>query len=76
MLYCKRGQKRYAACLFSAIVGVLSAQQTVNNASVGGRVTDPSGAAVQNARVAARQMDTDIVSVVQTDREGRFRFPT
>ena len=75
MFYCKGRQELYAAFLCSAIVGVLSAQQTVNNASVGGRVTDPSGAAIQNARVAARQMDTNIVSVVETNREGRFRFP-
>jgi hypothetical protein len=75
MFYCKGRQKLYAAFLCSAIVGVLSAQQTVNSASVGGRVTDPSGAAIQNARVAARQIDTDIVSVVETNREGRFRFP-
>ena len=75
MSYCKGRQELYAAFLCSAIVGVLSAQQTVNNASVGGRVTDPSGAAIQDARVAARQMDTNIISVVETNHEGRFRFP-
>ncbi|MGA7240791.1 MAG: TonB-dependent receptor [Bryobacteraceae bacterium] len=51
------------------------AQEAVNYASVGGRVTDPSGAAVQGAKVAARQMETNIASTLSTDRDGRFRFP-
>ncbi len=59
--------------------GVLAAalygQETVNNASVSGRVLDPSGAVIQNARVAARQMETGLVSSTVTDRDGRFRFP-
>ena len=52
-----------------------SAQQTVNYASVGGRVTDPSGAVVEGAEVNARQTETNIVSATKTDHEGRFLFP-
>jgi hypothetical protein len=52
-----------------------SAQETVNTASVSGRVTDASSAAVNGARVTARQTDTNIQSVVETDLQGLFRFP-
>jgi hypothetical protein len=51
------------------------AQETVNFASVSGRVTDPSGAVVSGAQVAARQIDTNVTATAATDSEGRFRFP-
>src|ERR1019366_4216130 len=47
----------------------------VNYASLGGRVTDQSGAVVENADVNVRQIDTNIVSVQKTGRDGRFLFP-
>jgi len=52
-----------------------SAQETVNYASVSGRVTDPSGAVVPGAQVTARQTDTNVTAETVTDSEGRFRFP-
>ena len=52
-----------------------TAQESVNSASVGGRVTDPSGAPVEKAQVTARQAETNLASTTGTDREGRFRFP-
>ncbi len=51
------------------------AQETINYASVGGRVTDPAGAAVEGARVVARQISTNIATAETTYRDGRFRFP-
>jgi Protocatechuate 3,4-dioxygenase beta subunit len=54
---------------------VVSAQESINHASVSGRVTDPSGAIVEGARITARQTDTNLTTAVTTDREGRFRFP-
>ena len=51
------------------------AQETTNYASLGGRVTDPSGAAISNVQVTAREVSTNIVNTGSTDREGRFRFP-
>jgi Carboxypeptidase regulatory-like domain/TonB dependent receptor len=51
------------------------AQETINNATVGGRVTDPSGAVVTGAKVTARQVDTNLATTTETDREGLFRFP-
>jgi hypothetical protein len=65
--------------LLPACCGVLtvnaSAQETINNASAGGRVTDPSGAAVAGASIIARQAETNISNTASTDQEGRFRFP-
>ncbi len=59
-------------CLFAALA---AAQETINNASVGGLVTDPSGAAVASAQVTARQPATNISSKTETDSKGRYRFP-
>jgi hypothetical protein len=52
-----------------------SAQETVNYASLSGRVVDPQGAVVPGARVLARQTETNIVGESITDGDGRFRFP-
>src|SRR5690242_6398512 len=56
-------------------VSTLFAQETLNHATVSGRVTDPAGAVVEGAAVLARQVDTNLKSVATTDREGRYRFP-
>ena len=53
----------------------LLGQQTINNASLSGRVTDPAGALVQHALVKAKHATTNIVRSTSTDAEGRFRFP-
>jgi hypothetical protein len=66
VFYLARAQK-ICVLLCSAFVPVLLSQQTVNNASVGGRVVDPSGAAVQDAEVTARATDTGIANRAQTD---------
>ncbi len=51
------------------------AQETVSYASIGGRVSDPSGAPIESVRVVARQLETNLTNTTETDREGRFRFP-
>ncbi|MEO8051893.1 MAG: carboxypeptidase regulatory-like domain-containing protein, partial [Acidobacteriota bacterium] len=53
---------------------MVSAQETVNYASVGGRVTDPSGSVVVGAEVTARQTATNQTSKTTTGRDGRFQF--
>jgi hypothetical protein len=58
-----------------ATAGAASAQQTIEYASLGGRVSDPSGAVVPGATVTARHADTNIVSTAVSDADGRFRFP-
>jgi Carboxypeptidase regulatory-like domain/TonB dependent receptor-like, beta-barrel len=52
-----------------------AAQETINHASISGRVTDPSGGVVAGAHVTARQTDTNLTGDATTDGEGRFRFP-
>lgn len=59
--------------LFSSCL--LPAQQTINNASLSGRVTDPSGSVVQHAGVRVVQTATGLAHTAETDNEGRFRFP-
>lgn len=51
------------------------AQESIQFASISGRVTDATNAVVINAKVTARQIDTNIASTTLTDKEGRFRFP-
>jgi hypothetical protein len=61
--------------LVAVAVAPVRAQETVNFASVSGRVTDPSGAVVAGAHVDARQTETNVTATAETDGEGRFRFP-
>jgi hypothetical protein len=55
--------------------GSAAAQQTIDYASLSGRVTDPSGAVIAGAAVAARHVDTNATRSAATDEDGRFRFP-
>src|SRR5687767_1186673 len=62
--------------LFRCAAGTgVSAQQSVDLASVSGRVTDQTGAALADAEVAARHVSTNIAVRSISDKEGRFRFP-
>ncbi len=51
------------------------AQETINSASLSGRVSDPQGAVVPGAQVTARANETNVVAETTTDQQGRFRFP-
>jgi hypothetical protein len=53
---------------------ILLAQQTINYASVRGRIIDPTGAVVSGAAVIARETNTNLTAMAVTDQEGRFRF--
>ena len=64
-----------AALCGSLLAGAAAAQETVNTASVSGRVVDPQGGVVPGAQVTARQSDTNVVRETTTDADGRFRFP-
>ena len=50
------------------------AQETVQYASVSGRVTDPTGAVIEGATVTAWQTETNRVRCAMTGSDGRFRF--
>jgi len=58
----------------SAAAVPADAQETVNFASVSGRVTDSSGGALVGADVSARQVETNVTTRTRTDSEGRYRF--
>lgn len=67
-----------AACAVALVVAsssALAAQESINHASVSGRVSDSQGAMVPGATVTARQVETDVSSSVVSDAGGRFRFP-
>ncbi len=58
-----------------AACAVLTAQESINNASIAGRVTDPSGGAIAAATLTARDTDTNVTVTATTGADGRFRFP-
>jgi len=65
---------RLALFLFSFALGGLAHAQST--ASLNGTVTDPTGAAVPNARVVATNQATGVGSATQTDAAGAYLFPS
>ena len=63
-----------ASCVLAGAHPV-SAQQSIDYASVSGRVIDPSGAVIPGAQVTARHTQTNVTGATVTDQDGRFRFP-
>ncbi len=61
----------FAMALLTASIGFGQSQ----NASLGGRVTDISGAVVPQATVTITSTERKLGSTVQTDAEGRYGFP-
>ena len=62
-------------CVALACAQPVAAQQSVDYASVSGRVTDQQGGSVPGAQVSARQTETNVTTEAVTDAAGRFRFP-
>jgi hypothetical protein len=58
-----------------AWAGPAGAQQTVDVASISGRIIDSSGAVVPGAQITATHLEKNVVATAISDREGRFRFP-
>jgi hypothetical protein len=54
---------------------LLTAQNVVMTGSLGGRVTDPSGAVVPRASVVARNLATGVEQSAETNHTGLYRFP-
>ena len=52
-----------------------STQESINYASLAGRVTDPQGASIAGAQVTARHTGTNVKASAVTEQDGRFRFP-
>jgi outer membrane receptor protein involved in Fe transport len=64
----------FSVCI-TASARSAGAQETINSASVSGRVSDPQGGVVPGAQVIARQTETNVTAEATTDQDGRFRFP-
>ncbi len=64
-----------AVCVALACALPAAAQQSVDYASVSGRVADPQGSVVPGAHVMARRTETNETAETVTDSAGRFRFP-
>ena len=63
------------ACCGLASAGPAHAQETINQATISGRVLDAQGATVPGATVSVRQTDTNVTVQATTEADGRFRFP-
>src|SRR5688500_14448157 len=64
-----------AALSVFLLAGVAEAQESINYASISGRVTDSQGAVVAGAVVTARHIETAVTAETTTDDAGRYRFP-
>ena len=62
-------------CAALACAHPVFAQQSVDYASVSGRVADPQGGVIPGAHVSARQTATNVTAETVSDAAGRFRFP-
>lgn len=64
--------------MFRTLVFLLAvaacAQDNIQFASIGGRITDPSSAIVPGVRITARNLETNLSREATTDSEGRFRL--
>ncbi len=65
----------FAIFLSFYLPSLLWAQETVNNASLSGRVMDSTGAVVRGATVVVRQTTTNVSKSTSSDSAGRFNFP-
>jgi hypothetical protein len=63
------------ACCAVLSTRAVHAQETINSASVSGRVADSQGGVLPGVQVTARHIDTGVAAQTVTDGEGRFRFP-
>lgn len=66
---------RSTIALFALLCPLATAQETIHLASISGRVIDPSGAMVENAKISLRQGATNLLRETSSDKEGRFRLP-
>jgi hypothetical protein len=62
--------------LLMACALTVQAQVQATNGRIQGDVTDASGAAVDNAKVEATEIETGVAQDSVTDRSGHFEFPS
>jgi hypothetical protein len=74
----RRGDLSKAVCSVLLVLAssmLLTAQNVVLTGSLGGRVTDPSGAIVPGASVVVQSLATGVQQSAETNRAGLYRFP-
>jgi hypothetical protein len=65
----------FMACSAMAVGRHAQAQETINQATIAGRVLDAQGATIPGATVSVRQTETNVTVHAVTEADGRFRFP-
>jgi hypothetical protein len=67
---------RFPVSVSFLLLGAITAaaQESIQYGSISGHVEDATGATIQGAKVTSRNTDTNIVSALLTDKDGRFRF--
>ena len=75
MRYSKWGRRAAPLCAALLWATVVQAQETINHASVSGRVIDSQAGVIAGAQVTARQTETNVKTEAVTDVDGRFRLP-
>jgi hypothetical protein len=75
MRYSRLGRLAMPLCAALLAATVVQAQETINHASVSGRVTDMQGGVIAGAQVIARHAETNVETEAVTDVHGRFRLP-
>src|ERR1700731_5101047 len=70
----RRGRSRLAV-LFAAFFVIFAAQALAQEATIGGTVTDPSGAAVPNAAITVTNVETGQVRSLTSSGDGQFVVP-
>jgi hypothetical protein len=68
------GVQRLVLCLLVLLSAFVVCAQTASTGALTGRVTDPSGAVVQNAEITLRNMGTDETLTAITSQDGLYRF--
>jgi hypothetical protein len=62
-----------AFALVLLLTATARAQETIDSASVSGRVVDAQNGVLPGATVTRRQRETNATRTTEPDREGRFR---
>ena len=71
----KRASKTVFLFMAGLAASAANAQQSVNYATIGGLVTDATGATIEGADIAVRQIDTNISTTARTNHDGRYLLP-
>jgi carboxypeptidase family protein len=63
------------ACSLALLLYAFAVPAQVNRASITGTITDPSGSPVAGVKVAARNVNTDVVTTAVSNNDGNYLVP-